>query len=255
MDIEALPIRLDPSRAAPLHRQLGEALGTLIRTGKLAPGEPLPPELDLVDHLGVSRNTVRQALGALVAEGLLRRKRGAGTVVAAPAIERSLDAFYAFAWEVRARGAEHRSTVLERGAVPADQSLAEHLQVPTGSPVERIQRLRTADGEPLVLETAYLPPHLAAGLDQAMLEQEAIYDAVERLYGLRVTHAREGIQPVVLGRRAARLLGVRSGAAAFLVERTTWADGQPVEWQQSLVRGDRYLYSVELSRSADAVSA
>ncbi|MBI4491592.1 MAG: GntR family transcriptional regulator [Chloroflexi bacterium] len=252
MDARALAIHLEPRSGVPLHRQLEAALGMLIQTGRLRPGEALPGELELTAHLGVSRHTVRQALGALVAEGLLHRRRGVGTTVASPTIERSLDSFYAFAWEVRARGAEHRSKVLERVAMPADEHMAGRLHVPVGGLVERIERLRMADGEPLVLETAYLPADLAAGLDQATLEREALYDALERLCAIRITHARETIRPVVLERAVAQLLSVRAGAPAFLVERMTWADQLPVEWKQSLVRGDRYLYSVELPRRDDA---
>jgi DNA-binding GntR family transcriptional regulator len=73
--------------------------------------------------------------------------------------------------------------------------------------VKRIVRIRTAAGEPLVMETAYFPV--------ALVE--------------------------------AALLGTRSGAPAFQVERTTWSDDGPIEWQQAIVRGDRFLYSVELA--------
>jgi len=114
--------------------------------------------------------------------------------------------------------------------------------------VERIVRLRTADGEPLVLETAYLPARLTDGLDEAVLEQGSLYDAIERLHGIRIVHARETIRPIALVRRTARLLSVPAGAPAFLVERQTFAEEGPVEWQESIIRGDRYLYSVDLPR-------
>jgi DNA-binding GntR family transcriptional regulator len=44
------------------------------------------------------------------------------------------------------------------------------------------------------------------------------------------------------------MLGVPGGSPAFRVERTTWSDRGPIEWQESIVRGDRYLYSVQLPR-------
>jgi GntR family transcriptional regulator len=162
--------------------------------------------------------------------------------------ERSLSTFYAFAWEVRARGAKQRSYVLERKAMNADVDLAERLAVAAGDELERIVRLRTADGDPLIFETAYLPRELAAPLDAPALERESIYDELERLHGLRITRAREAIRPIVLSRPVARLLRASPGAPAFSVERTTWSDRGPVEWQESVVRGDRYLYSVDLPR-------
>ena len=188
----------------------------------------------------------------LTAEGLLRRERGRGTtVVGAPTpvpFERSLSRFYAFAWEVRARGGEQRSFVLERQAMPAGEEFAAKLAVEPEDQVERIVRLRTADRDALVLETSVLPRQYAAELDQAALERDSVYDVLERRCGLRVLGAREIIRPTVLERSIARLLGLRSGSPAFQVERTTWSDAGPIEWQESIVRGDRYLYSVDLPR-------
>jgi GntR family transcriptional regulator len=243
---------LEPRRAGSLHGRLEHVLRELIRSGEVQPGQVLPGELELADDLRLSRHTVRHALGVLTSEGLLRRERGRGTTVVSdgrPRIfERSLSDFYAFAWEARARGAQQRSFVLERTELPADRELSARLHVSIGEPLERLVRLRTADQEPLVLETAHLPASLTRVLDTASLEREPIYDALERLHGLRVDRAQETLRPVVLERPAARLLGVAVGAAAFSVERTTWAAERAIEWQVSLVRGDRYLYSVELPR-------
>jgi GntR family transcriptional regulator len=254
-------VPLDASRLAravharvtgPLHSRLETTLREMIQEGHLATGTILPGELEVAAQLGVSRHTVRHALGVLTNEGLLRRERGRGTTVVSatppPVIERSLSTFYAFAWETRARGATQRSYVLERQAVPADETFAKRLGVDPGTEIERIVRLRTADEDPLVFETAYLPRELSRVLDSRTLEQESIYDTLERRAGVRITSARESIRPIVLTRAAARLLRARTGAPAFLVERTTWSDRGPIEWQESIVRGDRYLYSVELPR-------
>jgi GntR family transcriptional regulator len=237
----------------PLHSRLESTLRGLIQQGQIAPGAVLPGELDLAAQLRVSRHTVRHALGVLTNEGLLRRERGRGTTVvaaSAPAIiERSLSSFYAFAWETRARGAVQRSYVLERRVLAADAALAERLAVDAGTDVERIVRLRTADDNPMVLETAYLPFEYSSVLDAKVLEQESVYDVLERRCQVRITRARESIRPIVLSRAVARLLRAPSGAPAFSVERTTWSNRGPVEWQESIVRGDRYLYSVDLPRS------
>jgi GntR family transcriptional regulator len=252
LDARTLAAAVQAHGGKPLHSRLESTLRGLIQQGQIATGAILPGELELAAQLGVSRHTVRHALGVLTNEGLLRRERGRGTTVvsasAPPVIERGLGAFYAFAWEARARGANQRSFVLERRSMPADEPLAERLGVAVSAPLEKIVRLRTADEDPLVLETAYLPRELGEVLDMTSLEQESLYDELERHCGVRVTHAREAIRPIVLGRAVARLLRGSTGAPAFLVERTTWADERPIEWQESIVRGDRYLYSVDLPR-------
>ncbi|MBV9324276.1 MAG: GntR family transcriptional regulator [Chloroflexi bacterium] len=237
----------------PLHSRLEGTLRGMIQQGQIGTGAVLPGELELAAQLGVSRHTVRHALGVLTNEGLLRRERGRGTTVvsASPTtmIERSLTAFYAFAWEARARGATQHSRILDRQTLSADPTFAERLGVPEGSELERIVRVRAADEDPLVLETAYLPQRLSSVLDTPTLERESMYDELERYWGLRVTGARESIRPIVLSRATARLLRTRTGAPAFSVERTTWSDRGPIEWQESIVRGDRYLYSVDLPRN------
>jgi GntR family transcriptional regulator len=237
----------------PLHSRLETTLRRMIEQGQIAAGAVLPGELELAAQLSVSRHTVRHALGVLSNEGLLRRERGRGTTVvtsSAPrVIERSLGTFYAFAWEARARGAEQRSYVLERKVIEADADFSKRLGLAPGSEIERIVRLRTADDDPLVLETAFFPRALSGSLNDAALERESIYDEIERLHGVRVTRARESIRPIVLSRAVARLLRASPGAPAFSVERTTWADSRPIEWQESVVRGDRYLYSIDLPRT------
>jgi GntR family transcriptional regulator len=235
--------------AGPLHTQLTATLRAVIQTGQAPPGTPLPGELQLAAQLAVSRHTVRHALGALVQEGLLRRERGSGTVVAAARpqmTERRLERFYAFAWEQRERGAEHRSDILERAELNADAECAKQLRLPIGAPVERITRLRSADGEPLLMETAWLPRELSAGLNRHILERGSLYDYFEQVHGLRVSRANERLQPIALDRQMAQLLGVPAGSAAFLVERVTWSGERPLEWQRSTIRSDRYVYSVEL---------
>jgi GntR family transcriptional regulator len=256
LDASALAAAVQARAGIPLHSQLETTLRRMIESGQIAPGAVLPGELDLAAQLRVSRHTVRHALGVLTGEGLLRRERGRGTTVVSSTptriFERSLSSFYAFAWELRARGARQRSYVLERTVVEADAELAQRLAIPSSADVERIVRLRTADDDPLVFETAYLPHELTRGLQQAILESESIYDEIERMHGLRITRARESIRPVVLSRPVARLLRSTPGAPAFSVERTTWTDRGPIEWQESIVRGDRYLLSVDLPRKTES---
>jgi GntR family transcriptional regulator len=259
-DAGALAAQLRPSGSAPLHSQIEDSLRQLIRSGQVPAGAILPGELDLAERLKLSRHTVRHALSVLATEGLLRRERGRGTrVLPAPmqtVIERSLGSFYAFAWELSARGAEQQSQVLEYVTLLASADMAERLALGVNREVKRIVRVRTAGGDPLTLETAYLPAALAECLTPEVLEHGSIYDEIERHHRLRVTMAQEKISATVLTRKLARLLAVPGGSPAFKVERTTWSDRGPIEWQESLVRGDRYLYSVELPRtgvSADIV--
>lgn len=251
LEAERLAAMLEPAGNAPLHSQLEVGLRTLIHSGQVPAGSALPGEHELASALGLSRHTIRHALGVLAAEGLLLRERGRGTRVLAGSgsvIERSLGSFYAFAWEARERGVEHHSVVLELSNTEASLQLARRLALGADRRVRRIVRVRSAGGEPLVMETAYFPTALVEDVDYGALEHGSVYDELERTRGLRVTRASETIRPTVLARSIARLLEVPTGSPAFLVERTTWSGERPIEWQETLVRGDRFLYSVELPR-------
>jgi GntR family transcriptional regulator, N-acetylglucosamine utilization regulator len=247
----ALGVLLRPGGGSPLHSQVEERLRQLIRSGELAPGSELPGELDLAATLQLSRHTIRHALTTLASEGLVRRERGRGTHVLNQLTalnERKLNHFYAFAWEVTARGLEQRSHVLESATIEAPPDLATRLGLLADRRVLRIVRIRMAGDEPQVVETVYFPSSLAEGLDALVLESASVYDEIERRHGLRVTRAHETIRPMVLSRSVAAWLQARAGAPAFHIERITWAGSLPVEWQESIVRGDRFLYSVELDR-------
>jgi GntR family transcriptional regulator len=253
LEAGSLAALLRPTSRSVLHSQIEDRLRRLIRSGDIAPGTRLPGEIELAADLGMSRHTVRHALGTLASEGLVRRERGRGTRVMdtdRAVIERRLGTFYAFAWEASARGVEQRSVLLEFATIAPTADLASRLALGADQPVKRIVRIRTAGDEPLVIETSYLPLALAEEFNAHILEQGSIYDEIERRYGLRVTRAQETIRPTVLSRALARMLSVRAGSPAFHVERTTWSHAGPIEWQESLVRGDRFLYSVELPRRA-----
>jgi len=138
--------------------------------------------------------------------------------------------------------------VLRLARVAGFAQVADRFGLKDGEQVLRVDRIRAAAAEPPVLETSYLPLDLSAALDQVSLEHGSIYDELERKHGLWVIRAREVIRPTVVSRVQARHLRVASGSAAFKVERTTWAGTRTIEWQESIVRGDRYLYTVEIDR-------
>jgi GntR family transcriptional regulator len=252
LDARLVASLLRPGTASPLHNQVEDGLRQLIRSGQVDVGARLPGEVGLAAALGLSRHTIRHALATLVNEGLLRRQRGSGTRVVNPRVmlkERRLESLYAFAWETRAWGVAQSSVVLDFVTARAPADVASRLHIAAETQVKRIVRVRMADGEPLLHEMSHLPLDVARGLDILVLQRGSIYDEIERLHGLRVTRAEERISPVLLSRPTAQLLGVRTRMPAFRVQRTTWAGAVPVEAQESLVRGDRFVYSVELERA------
>jgi GntR family transcriptional regulator len=233
----------------PRYAAIEEELRQRIDRGQVRPGDPLPPELTLCRDFGVSRHTLRRALESLQRSGLITRHPGRGTFITRPSlVTQPLSGFYSFVGSLTEQGHAPMSVVLERSVVTASTDSTEKLHLERGEKVVRLIRKRLADDVPLALEIVEMPFRLFPALATTDIGNRSLYDTLESETGIVVTGATEAIRPVVLSEEEAALLDVPAGSAAFLVERITSAGEQRVEWRRSLIRGDRYLYSVDLPR-------
>ncbi|MFL5778196.1 MAG: GntR family transcriptional regulator [Chloroflexota bacterium] len=231
----------------PLYRRIETDLRGRIRSGELGPGARVETELELMERYGVSRATVRQALGELVAVGLLEIRRGLGTFVTTPRFEHTIGGFYSFSREIERHGLRPGTRVLGLRIEPADGPTAEALGVQPDVPVVALRRLRLAGADPLVVETSYLPAARFPGLEFVDFSSVRLYDTLTNAYGCRPTRARETFEPVLLAADEADLLEQPRGGPALRVERTAFdQDDAAIEFCRSTVRGDRYRYAVEL---------
>ncbi|WP_339097580.1 GntR family transcriptional regulator [Deinococcus sp. VB343] len=245
-DLPAWWVTLRPDDAAPAYVQLAQGLRQNIAAGKLRPGSALPAERELAARLGVSRVTLRQGLGLLEAEGLLRRRRGSGTFVAGPPASQQLGLLSSFSDEVRSQGSVPGARVLKfvRSRPTAPEALS--LGLAPAEEVYRLRRLRTSDGEPLAIEESTLPAALIGPLSAADVTDASLYALLgeRRLAPARaIRHLRaQNADP-----EQARLLGVEVGAALLNTERVSWlASGRPIEYARACYRGDRYDFVMEL---------
>ncbi|USI72746.1 GntR family transcriptional regulator [Sphingomonas morindae] len=235
--------------AGPLYLQLQAVLRKAIDEGALAPGDALPSERDLCEHYGISRITIRRALGGLVGEGRLVRRQGAGTFVsdrrAAPErVEKSFANLSSFSEDMESRGLVPSSEWLSRtrGLVTPDEALA--LALSPGSPVYRLHRLRRADGRPMAIEHSTIPAYC---LPEPALAERSLYVALAA-HGYAPDRALQRLRAVNFGPEEAALLAVDEGAAGLLIERRSFLrDGRAVELTRSFYRGDAYDFVAELS--------
>lgn len=225
------------------HAQIQAELAGRIASGALAPGQRLPPERDLAEAHGVSRMTVRQALGALADRGLIERGVGRGTFVADPRVPHDLSRVAGFT-EVLRRGG------LAAGARVRSVRLVGEGPAPLAGPAWRVRRVRTGDGVPLALEDSWLPAELVPGLDGHDLTG-SLYALLRDRYGLEPLRATEALEPAVATPGEARLLRIAPGSALMVVERVAYAAGDhPVEVARDVFRGDRARFMVEVPRVA-----
>jgi GntR family transcriptional regulator len=240
-------LRVDKRLPTPAYLQLHGALAALIAAGGWPPGRALPSERDLATALGLSRMTVRRALGELQADDLLERRHGSGTYVRLRRVEQTIDRLAGFTEEARALGVVPGARLLEFGAVPAEPDVAATLAIPSGSEVLRIARLRTADGEPLALQVVLLHP-MVATLPRTDVEGGgSLYRALARRFGIVAHRARQTIAARLPTQRERRLLGIPPDQPVLALERITFdPDDHPFELVRSAYRGDRYQAALDL---------
>jgi GntR family transcriptional regulator len=236
----------------PAYRLVGDDLAARIRSGELAPGARMPSERELADERGISRMTARAAVDLLARRGLVERRERSGVFVARPRIEQSLDTVAGLSDQLGGRGVVVvGAEVLEARTVKAadlgDAEVVSRLGLSEADGVHVIVRVRTGDGEPLVLEENYLPERLMPDLLGEDLGG-SLYDIVRGRYGLSVARSRQELEPTPLDSGAAAMLGVRPDVPALRVTRTAWdAKGRAIEFARDLHRGDRMIFVSDVS--------
>ncbi|MBN1287624.1 MAG: GntR family transcriptional regulator [Anaerolineae bacterium] len=231
----------------PFYHQLYEILRHKIVRGEWHPGDILPTENDLLDTYRVSRSTVRQALDALVGEGLIYRQRGRGTFVAHPTVEQTLMRIVSFTDDMYQRGMKPSTEVLVSELVPAPEDIARQLDVEPGEELTYLERLRLADDEPMSIEASYLVHRYCPGILNDDYSKKPLRLTLEEKYNIRLVYAKQTIRAVNASRRLAGKLGIPVNAALLAIERVSYSkENIPVEFIRFYHRGDRYLLYNEL---------
>lgn len=233
-----------PGQPVLKHVQVREYVRSLIENAE--PGSPAPSERELVQHFGVARMTVRQALDALVAEGLLERVPGRGTFVArakAPAAHARLSSYTE---EMSRRGLTPGSRTLLARMEAAGPGVARALEIDEGDRVVHWQRIRLADGVPMCLEDAYLADSIVPEFLEAPLP-ESLYVEFQRR-DILPTRGEDSVDAGVARADEAELLGIETGSPVLRVARRAFAGSIAIEVSRSTYRADRYTLWVPVTR-------
>jgi len=194
--------------------EVAEDLRRRIATGTLRPGRLLPSEAQLATDHGVSRVTVRRALGMLRDAGLIASRQGFGWFVTPSPVPQPLDELRTIEANVRAAGRTPERRVLGFGFVDASPRVREVLAADT---VLEIRRLNLADGEPFARVTVWVPEALATDLSRAAVERQSLYE----LLPVTLAGATQVIGAVPAAAEDAALLDLPPGSPLVRAERTT----------------------------------
>jgi GntR family transcriptional regulator len=231
-------------RHGPLYMQVERILRDGIRNGEYAGDAALPTERALAEKYGVSRLTVRKALADLEREGLLVRRRGAGTFIASrPA---AANGGFSFTENIMKNSPDARSVWLmtESGTVSADESMM--LGLAPGARVHRLKRVRYASDTAVGVEVTLVPQYPGKGaLDVAESLEEAL-----RACGMTPVRALQRLRAVPLQSFEADFLGIPAGVPGFLIERRSFLeDGRTAELTKAWYRGDMSDLMAEITLS------
>lgn len=235
---------LQKNDATPLYLQLEKILRDAIHGDLMKAEEAIPAERDLAEEFEVSRITVRKAIGGLVNDGLVARRRGAGTFVTPTRVEKSFSKLTSFSQEMISRGRRPHSKWIRRttGIVTPEEALS--LGLSPGSAVYRFHRIRYADDTPMALEFAAIPAYC---LPSADVVGDSLYEALEAAGNLPV-RALQRLRAIACTADQAEALGIEPGAPGLAIERRGFLpDGRPAEFTQTYYRGDAYDVVAELN--------
>lgn len=235
---------VDRNSPIPLYFQVAQHLENAINSGELPAGGLLQNEVALAESLGLSRPTMRRAMQYLVDMGLVTRRRGIGTRVVQPKLRRPLELTSLYDDLARA-GRAPTTEVLSFSHVEAHGEVAERLDIPEGTTVLELVRLRRADGEPIAKLTNSLPERIAT-FDEAELADHGLYDLIRR-QGVHLHSATQTLGARNATAAEARLLDESRGAALVTAQRVTYDDhGVAVEFGSHLYAASRYTFEINL---------
>ncbi|MEC5398866.1 GntR family transcriptional regulator [Uliginosibacterium sp. H1] len=237
----------------PLHSQIREILRARILDGSYAPHSQMPSESQMMASFGVSRITIRQALGDLQKEGLIFKVVGKGSFVAKPKAFQNLSRLQGFGEAMAPAGYETFSQLLSARTVAASDTVAGHLRCTPGEEVFEIQRLRYLNREPISVDVSYFPQSLGERLAKEDLARRDIFVILENDFGHPLTHADVQIEAILADELLARQLRITEGSPLLRIERLTYAhDGyreQPIDFEYLYYRGDAFQYRLRIDRT------
>lgn len=241
---------MDTTRySPPKYFQITREIIAAIQSGSLAPGTSVPSENEIIEKYNVSNTTARKALHELEKEGWVTRIKGKGTFVRDNTVLRAINRIFGFT-----------KNMTEAGRKPATRLIGFHLRTSDHSqtvngkeftlkgPVCEIERIRYADGIPMMVETRYISLHFCPDIHRRNLEQ-SLYTIFEKDYGMRLTEINQMLSAVLLEGEALKPFQLLKPVPAFRVEGVSFCGKDLIiEMEDSIYRGDMYRFAAKALR-------
>jgi GntR family transcriptional regulator len=231
----------------PVYKRIQNAIRKRIESSELKPGDPVASERELARTHKVSLMTARHALAGLEREGVVERRRGAGTFVTAPKIH--FNKLMSYTEHMSSRGLSPRSRVLVAKIIDSEPEVAARLGLPPTERLVKIERLRLTADEPFALETCYLPAAEYSGLASAPLGRTSLFGTLERDYDVELAYADEEVNATAAEPNVAELLGVPRAASVLRIRQVIYStNGKATIYAVGFYRSERHTLFIRRFR-------
>ncbi len=238
--------RIDRTTPVPLYFQIAEQLRNQMLNQKMHQGDLLTTDERLQQEFEVSRATARRAIDELVDEGLVERITGKGTFVIDQRLRVPLPAMLSFTEELKRRGMSPTTRVVSVGLFPASMRASQALGLEAETRVLRLERIRFADGTPILHTVDILPENIGICPEEDF--SGSLYQLMESR-GIRLAECQNLIEAAVTDHQISKLLQVKKGFPILSLRRTSYdAKGRPVLYEDAACRGDLYTYAIRQAR-------
>ncbi|MBA3036390.1 MAG: GntR family transcriptional regulator [Desulfobacterium sp.] len=222
------------------HRQIIDAFSAKIQGGALKPYNQLPTERELCEQWQVSLSTVRKAMDLLTDRRKIFRVPGKGSFVAFPKITQQTSQVLSFTEKMTAQGLEVETKLIEKEVIEPSEEVSLALQLTKPARALKIQRLRIVKGEPMVLQTAFMPANICTNLIKEDLETKSLNRLFEEQFNIRLSRSEVWIEAPIISRREQKLLGNPRVPLFWAVVGVTFDQyDKPVRFSRDVFRGDR----------------
>jgi len=233
-------MKLDNNSAIPLYYQLRQIIRNKIINNEWVNGDEIPTELELCKQYNLSRSTVKQALSALVNEGLLIRQKGKGTFVTRKRVSDNLLKDPSLFKQILEQGLKPSTTLISAKYEMPDERTSNLLNIEPNNNICVIKRIRLANDEPLVLEWNYIVPKWDGELLEKINYDKdiAIYDYIEKTNNIKLSFFKTTAYPVFLDKYEKKLLQIDHTPPGLIIETLSYCDDTPIMLNKRLFRGD-----------------
>ncbi len=237
---------LDKSVPIPLYYQLIEVLQNYISEHDNS--FPIPTENELCAIYNISRPTVRQAINELVTEGLIVREKGRGSFINKKKIPQDfLLNIMSFNDEMHAKGLKPDTKVLSFCTRKPTPEVIKNLEIKSTDLTYYLSRLRSINGEPIVLVNTYLPGNLLKGILSKDMEKESLYHIIQLDYGYTIERTLRTLEIRKAGKYEALLLNIKEGDPIHFIQTVAYIENNiPIEFSTAYYNGERNKFTVEV---------